>query len=238
VTVLPRDLTKTAQVLDLSGRLEMIGPYAVEIPTGFWNIDLFGGIGEQSARIKNSSRVPLRGNLIVTTFGGAQWDLLPGLQIPGLPSGWLEDRVSDFETKDNLNIVPVNSVMLPGGNGNIEVELQLRLALFSLLSVRKTIESAGGAFDFGNALSISMASRFAGATATSAELDALTHEIHDKLNAVRYRFIHALRNSQDSSFVWPIVAASIDYSPATRNLNITPRWALITDPVLTLKDAA
>jgi hypothetical protein len=238
VTVLPRDLTKTAQVLDLSGRLEMIGPYAVEIPTGFWNIDLFGGIGELSARITKSSRVALRGNLIVTTFGGAQWDLLPGLQVPGLPSGWLEDRVSDFETKDNLNIVPVNSIMLPGGNGNIEVELQLRLALFSLLSVRKTIESAGGTFDFNNALSISMASRFAGATATPAELDALTQEIHDKLNAVRYRFIHALRNSQDSSFVWPIVAASIDYSPTTRNLNITPRWALITDPVLALKDTA
>lgn len=238
VTVLSRDLTRSTQVLDLSGRIDMIGPYAIEIPDGFWNIDLYGGIGELSARVKKSSRVPLRGNLVVATFGGAQWDVQPALQIPGLPSRWLEERVYDFERVGNFNIIPVNSVMLPGGSGDIEVDLQLRLELFSLSSARNTIESAGGTFDFSKPLTISMASRFASSTATPAELDGLLQEIHDKLNGVRHRFIHSLRNYQVKAFVWPIVAASVDYSPASDTLNLTPRWALITDPMLALKETA
>jgi hypothetical protein len=164
-----------------------------------------------------------------------------GLQVPGLPAGWLADRVSDLERLGNLNVVPVNSVVLPGGNGNLEVDLELRLAQSSLLGWRRQEELLGITTSLLDALNesiwISLATRFAGAIATPAELDALFTVLGDELLTRRRKFLELTKRVRDTTTLWPILAASIDYHPSSRELELTPQWALMTEPLLAIKSS-
>ena len=120
VSVLPPE-PKTSPILDLSGRLDMQGPYAIEIPNGDWKIQVQGGVGSLALPGQRAARVP---HWLVTSSsvrsGPAQWDAAPGIQVPGLPAGWLDDRLDDLRMRSSINTVPMNSVILPGGSGDLK----------------------------------------------------------------------------------------------------------------------
>lgn len=239
VSVLPPE-PKTSPILDLSGRLDMRGPYAIEIPNGDWKIQVQGGVGSLAARPTSGARATLVGDLIVSSFGPAQWDAAPGIQVPGLPAGWLDDRLDDLRMRSSINTVPMNSVILPGGSGDLEVDLDLRLQLSGLLMVRRQFQLLGLDETTLDALTetfqISLASRFAGLTATAAELDALFEDIVGKLVGLRRGFVKCILALRDTSTVWPILAASIEYQSGSQALEMTPRWALISEPTLSIRN--
>lgn len=239
VSVLPVD-PKSRQVLDLSGRLDMVGPYTVEAPNGDWTIQLQGGVGQLSGRLKDISRSTLRGNLMVGAFGAAQWDVQPDPPVPGLPAGWLNDRWDDLQRLGNLNVIPVNGVVLPVGSGDLEVDLELRLELSSTLGLVRQAQLLGNeeaSLDtlLPGGFSIALASRFTGPTATPAELDALFNELGGKLLALRRPFDDYIRSLRDTYTLWPILAASARYDTTAQALVVIPRWALMTEPTLAIK---
>lgn len=241
VTTLPPE-PKNKTVLDLSGHLEMIGPAAIELPDGAWSILLQGGIGDLSARLKQTGRSTLRGVLYVTGFGPAQWDIPPGLQVPGLPKDWLDNLLTDLQMNGNINDFSLNGVVLPGADGDQEVDLELLVKQYDMLALRKQYALLNSDESAINALSdpfkIAMASRFAGNTATSAELDELLKAIGMPLRDLRRQFIKLIQGIPVLTGLWPIVAASIDYLPSSKELEVTPCWALIFDPVLSIKQDA
>ena len=141
--------------------------------------------------------------------------------------------------RSSINTVPMNSVILPGGSGDLEVDLDLRLQLSGLLMVRRQFQLLGLDETTLDALTETFQIswlRFAGLTATAAELDALFEDIVGKLVGLRRGFVKCILALRDTSTVWPILAASIEYQSGSQALEMTPRWALISEPTLSIRN--